>query len=96
MIYTGRIPKPKNTSQRYRAETPDRVVSAYIRYQIALKGFTVSYVAEETGTAQGDVSNVISGRRHSRRVEAYLAKLLGYGSWNDAIRSIRVITADVA
>lgn len=97
VIYTGRAPKERTTSQRYRAETPTRVVAAYIQYKMNLAGFTASSIAVATGTSHGDVSNVIAGRRHSRKIEFFLAtKVLGFASWNDAIRSIRVITADVA
>lgn len=94
VIYTGRAPKERTTSQRYRAETPTKAESAYIRYRMDLAGISANSVAIATGVQLGDVSNVIAGRRHSRKIEFFLAtKVLGFASWNEAIRAIRVITA---
>lgn len=68
---------------------PTPAESAWIKYQLELADVTSRAIAAITFTGVGDVSNVIAGRRHSRKIEQEIAKVCGYPSWNDMIRSLR-------
>ena len=37
----------------------------------------------------GAVSHVISGRSHSARIEAEIARIIGYPSWNAMLKAVR-------
>lgn len=71
------------------ALNPTPAESAWIKYQLELAGIKSRDVAETTSTGVGDVSNVLAGRRHSKKIEKEIATLCGYPSWNDMLRSLR-------
>lgn len=92
VIQLNRPPRP-HTAKRYRALYVTRQEGNFIKYKLSQAGWTVTAVADLAGVNQGDVSNVLAGRRHSRRVEAYMAAILGYQDWNQMVLAIRAIMA---
>ena len=68
---------------------PTPAESAWMKYQLELAGSTASQLAISLETDRSLVSNVIAGRRHSRKIEQEIAKVCGYPSWNDMLRSLR-------
>lgn len=91
VIQLNRRPRPR--PKRYRALCVTRQEGSFIKYKLSQAGWTVTAVADVTGVGHGDVSNVLAGRRHSRRVEAYIAAILGYASWNDMVLAIKALMA---
>ena len=71
------------------AITPRRNESAWIRYKLELAGTDVTRVASLLGVSQPAVTRVISGRSHSARIEAEIAKIIGYPSWNAMLKAVR-------
>ena len=67
--------------------TPEE--SAWIKYKFNLAGLSASQLANRLDTDRSLVSNVIAGRRHSKKIEKEIATLCGYPSWNDMLRSFR-------
>lgn len=68
---------------------PTPAESAWMKYQLELAGSTASQLAISLETDRSLVSNVIAGRRHSRKIEQEIAKVCGYQSWNDMLRTLR-------
>ena len=89
VMQLNRQPKPK----RYRALYVTRQEGNFIKYKLSQAGWTVTAVADVTGVGHGDVSNVLAGRRHSKTVEAKVASILGYTSWNDMVLAIKALMA---
>lgn len=89
IVQLNRRPRPK----RYRALNITCQEGSFIKYKLACGGWTVTAVADVVGMSQCSVSNVLTGRRHSRRVEAYIAAILGYQDWNQMVLAIRSIMA---
>ena len=87
VMQLNRQPKPK----RYRALYVTRQEGNFIKYKLSQAGWTVTAVADVTGVGHGDVSNVLAGRRHSKTVEAKVASILGYASWNDMVLAIKAL-----
>ena len=71
------------------AITPRRNESAWIRYRLDLAGVGLTGIAQSLGVSQPAVSYVISGRRHSARIEAEIARIIGYPSWNAMLKAVR-------
>ena len=71
------------------AITPKRHESAWIRYKLELAGSSVTDVAIRAGVTHGSVSQVVSGRSHSARIEAEIARIIGYPSWNKMLKAVR-------
>lgn len=71
------------------AITPRRNESAWIRYKMELAGTDTSRVAISLGVTTSAVSRVISGQRHSARIEAEIARIIGYPSWNAMLKAVR-------
>lgn len=71
------------------AITPRRNEAAWIRYKMELAGSSVTDVAIRTNVTPTSVSLVISGRRHSARIESEIARIIGYPSWNEMLLSLR-------
>ena len=90
---SGASPPPfraKEISQVYIfAITPRRHESAWIRYKLELAGSSVTDVAIRAGVTHGSVSQVVSGRSHSARIEAEIARIIGYPSWNTMLKAVR-------
>lgn len=79
--------------KRYRALYVTRQEGCFIKYKLSQAGWTVTAVADLAGVNQGDVSNVLAGRRHSKTVEAKVASILGYANWNDMVLAIKALMA---
>lgn len=71
------------------AITPNRHESAWIRYKMELAGTDTSCVARSLGVSQPAVTRVISGLSHSARIEAEIARIIGFGEWNEMLLSLR-------
>lgn len=71
------------------AITPRRHEAAWIRYKLELAGSSVTDVAIRAGVTHGSVSQVVSGRSHSARIEAEIARIIGYPSWNEMLKAVR-------
>lgn len=71
------------------AITPRRNESAWIRYKLELAGTDVTRVASRLGLSKQAVSGVVSGRSHSARIEAEIARIIGYPSWNAMLKAVR-------
>lgn len=71
------------------AITPRRNESAWIRYKMELAGTDTSCVARSLGVSQPAVTRVISGLSHSARIEAEIARIIGYPSWNAMLKAVR-------
>lgn len=71
------------------AITPRRNESAWIRYRLDLAGVGLTGIAQSLGLTKQAVSYVISGRRHSARIEAEIARIIGYPSWNAMLKAVR-------
>lgn len=71
------------------AITPRREESAWIRYQLDLAGTDLTRVARSLGLTKQSVSGVVSGKYHSARIEAEIARLIGFGEWNEMLLSLR-------
>ncbi len=52
--------------------------AAHIQYLLKLREKTQRDVAEKLGVDPSTISQVINGRRRSKRIEIALAKMLGY------------------
>lgn len=92
VLQLNRPPRP-HTAKRYRALYVTRQEGNFIKYKLSQAGWTVTAVADVTGVGHGDVSNVLAGRRHSKTVEAKVASILGYASWNDMVLAIKALMA---
>lgn len=92
VLQLNRPPRP-HTAKRYRALYVTRQEGNFIKYKLSQAGWTVTAVADLAGVNQGDVSNVLAGRRHSKNVEAKVASILGYASWNDMVLAIKALMA---
>ncbi|HIW37003.1 MAG TPA: hypothetical protein IAA30_08495 [Candidatus Treponema faecavium] len=71
------------------AITPRPDESAWLRYRLELAGSGVTDVARRLNMTHTVVSRVISGRRHSARIEAEIARILGYPGWNEMLKRLR-------
>ena len=71
------------------AITPKHHESAWIRYRLDLAGIGLTGIAQSLGLTKQAVSYVISGRRHSARIEAEIARIIGYPSWNAMLKAVR-------
>lgn len=92
ILQLNRPPRP-HTAKRYRALYVTRQEGSFIKYKLSQAGWTVTAVADLAGVNQGDVSNVLAGRRHSKNVETKIASILGYASWNDMVLAIKALMA---
>ncbi len=89
IVQLNRPPRPK----RHRPLSVTRREGRFIKYKLSCAGWTVTAVADIAGVGQGDVSNVLAGRRHSRAVEARIASILGYRDWDQMVLAVRLILA---
>ena len=65
----------------------------YIKYRLKCIGVLGGEIAMECGCSQQAVSNVLSGKSHSQRIERAVAQRLGYSSWNDMVQCLREMAA---
>ena len=61
----------------------------YIKYRLTCAGTSSADIALEVGCTPVSVSNVLSGKSHSQRIERAVAARLGYPSWNDMVTELR-------
>ena len=78
---------------RYRAMYITRQEGNFIKYKLSQAGWTVTTVADLAGVNQSLVSNVLTGRRHSKTVEAKIASIMGYQDWNQMVMAIKALMA---
>ncbi len=71
------------------AITPRRHESAWLRYKLNLAGTNLARIARSLGVTTQSVSEVVSGACHSARIEAEIAKIIGYPSWNAMLKAVR-------
>jgi lambda repressor-like predicted transcriptional regulator len=67
--------------------TPEQ--GLYIKYRLKCLGTTGAEIALEAGCTPQSVSDVLSGKSHSQRIERAVASRLGYKSWNDMVTELR-------
>ena len=88
LIASARKFKEQNTQRKFSKKiTPEQ--GLYIKYRLKCAGITGADIAFETGCTKQNVSNVLSGKSHSQRIERAVASRLGYKSWNDMVTELR-------
>lgn len=88
LIASARKFKEQNTQRKFSKKiTPEQ--GLYIKYRLKCAGTTGADIAFETGCTKQNVSNVLSGKSHSQRIERAVASRLGYKSWNDMVTELR-------
>ena len=90
---SGVVPVPFRTKEvkivKVYAITPRPAESAWLRYKLELAGSDISCIARAFGITRSAVSRVVSGERHSARIEAEIARIIGYPSWNEMLKAVR-------
>jgi len=61
----------------------------WINYQLRLRGITHQKLAEQLGLKRESVTKIVTGARHSTRVETALYQTLGYPSFEAMITASR-------
>ena len=64
-------------------EKPMPPEGCWIKYQLDLRNIKLDAIAKKAGRTVATVSRVISKTRHSEKVEAVLAEMLGYPTFKD-------------
>lgn len=92
LIASARKFKEQNTQRKFSKKiTPEQ--GLYIKYRLKCAGTTGADIAYEVGCTPVSVSNVLSGKSHSQRIERAVAQRLGYSSWNDMVQCLREMAA---
>jgi hypothetical protein len=60
-----------------------------ILYRVKDLGSSFALIAQKLNLDQSNISNVVSGRRRSARIEAEIARILGKADWNDVVLEAR-------
>jgi len=68
---------------------PQRKEGLCIHYQLNLAGSSFSKIAQKLLIQAPTVSNVISGRRRSSRIESEIVRILGKANWNEVVLEAR-------
>ena len=79
--------KAKALARASKKITPQQ--GLYIKYRLKCAGTSSADIAFEVGCTPVSVSNVLSGKSHSQRIERAVAAKLGYPSWNDMVTELR-------
>ena len=79
--------KAKALARASKKITPQQ--GLYIKYRLKCAGTSSADIAFEVGCTPVSVSNVLSGKSHSQRIERAVAARLGYPSWNDMVAELR-------
>ena len=79
--------KAKALAHASKKITPEQ--GLYIKYLLKRSGTSSADIAFEIGCTPVSVSNVLSGKSHSQRIERAVATKLGYSSWNDMVQKLR-------
>ncbi len=61
----------------------------YMQYRLRLVKASYAAIADETGCKRQSVQKVVSGKAHSKKIEAAVARRLGYASWNEMVEQLR-------
>jgi len=61
----------------------------WINYQLRLRGITHQKLADQLGLKRVSVTKIVTGGRHSTKVENALYQALGYPSFEDMIAAAR-------
>jgi transcriptional regulator with XRE-family HTH domain len=61
----------------------------WINYQLRLRDITVTALAERIGVKQCTVSGILTGKRHSTRIENALYQTLGFPSFEAMMAAAR-------
>ena len=88
LIASAKKFKEQNSQRKFSKKiTPEQ--GLYIKYRLKCTGVTGADIAFEVGCTPVSVSNVLSGKSHSQRIERAVASRLGYKSWNDMVTELR-------
>lgn len=68
---------------------PDPREGLCIQYKLRTAGKKLINVSERIGLHSSGVYHVVSGRRHSARIEAEIARILGKADWNEVVLEAR-------
>jgi hypothetical protein len=60
-----------------------------ILYRVKDLGSSFALIAQKLNLDPSNISNVVSGRRRSARIEAEIARILGKADWNDVVLEAR-------
>jgi hypothetical protein len=71
---------------RYR---PTKQEGLYIQYRLKSLGKRLANISQGLSLNNSTFYNVIYGKRHSRRIEAEIARILGKADWNDVVLEAR-------
>lgn len=88
--------KQKENRQRILARASKKITQEqglYIKYRLKCAGISGSDIAQEVGCTKQIVSDVLSGKSHSQRIERVVASKLGYPSWNAMVQTLREMAA---
>ena len=85
-IMTQKLPKSKRKAVGIRIKPKEGL---YINYQLRLRGITHQNLADQLGLKRESVTKIITGARHSTRVEDTLYQTLGYPSFSAMISDCR-------
>lgn len=96
LISAGRKAKAAKMEKRNCSLSISREEGLYIAYRMKYAGMTCASVARSLGCERQVVQMIVSGRAHSKRIEAEIARSLGFEAWNDMIRDIRAAQSAVA
>ena len=92
LIESARKYKEQNVQRQFSKKiTPDQ--GLYIKYRLKCAGISGADIAGEVGCTAVSVSNVLSGKAHSQRIERVVAAKLGYPSWNEMVQTLREMAA---
>ncbi len=91
MILTG-LSSPSKLIPVEKRLRPCGVEGHYIRYQLAVHGWSLESVRSSLNLSSGFITQVVFGHRRSARVEAEIARILGKPSWNDVVAEARKAT----
>ena len=92
LIESARKYKEKNVQRQFSKKITQEQ-GLYIKYRLKCAGISGADIALEVGCTQQSVSDVLSGKSHSQRIERVVAAKLGYSSWNAMVQSLREMTA---
>jgi len=70
-------------AQKQANEKPIPPERCWVKYRLSLRGIRYAEIAHRASRSENYVSQVVCGRRRSERVEAAIAKMLGFASWGE-------------
>lgn len=88
LIESARKAKEQRRQRQFSKKiTPEQ--GLYIKYLLKRAGVSGTDIAFELSCSSVSVSDVLSGKSHSQRIERVVATKLGYTSWNAMVQSLR-------